>query len=222
MKRIGLFLVGAAALIGFGGYRRAIVVAAGAPAAVASEVRQTKVEARGTKSGVHDESKPVRKELDRQYARLAEAIRNKDFHAFQALHTADFTGIDAQGRKQFPQQMADRARLFLQRIRPPIRASFAIEAIALDGGDARATVRQSISRMQKVAGEFRKVETSSTQDETWTKTPEGWKLKLAEGERDLEWHVDDKRIEPGKPYDPAAPPYVPTEPAGQGGEKPPN
>ena len=43
---------------------------------------------------------------------------------------------------------------------------------------AVATVRQEFSRMQLVAGQLRKVETSVTQDETWVRTNEGWKLKF--------------------------------------------
>jgi hypothetical protein len=63
--------------------------------------------------------------------------------------------------------------------------------------------------MQMVNGKLRKVETSVTQDETWVSTPQGWKRRFVQNEKDQEWYVDGKRIEPGKPYDENAPAYEP-------------
>jgi SnoaL-like domain len=157
-------------------------------------------------------SKPVRKALEAQYAKLAEAIQNKDHAAFQALRTADFHTVNEQGQKQTPQQMSDRARAMLASIQAPIKTTNTIGMIDVQGNDAKATVRQYFSKMLQVAGKLRKVETYVTQDETWTKTPDGWKLKFVDGVRDGETYVDGKRIEPGKPYDPDAPPYDPKAP----------
>ena len=158
---------------------------------------------------VRDKSKPVRKALELQYARLADAIVNKDHAAFQALRTADFHTVDEQGRAQTPQQMSDRAKAMLESLQPPIETSNTIGTIDLRGDDAKATVRQYFSKMLHVAGKLRRIETWVTQDETWTRTPEGWKLAFVDGVRDGECYVDGKRIEPGKPYDPDAPPYDP-------------
>jgi len=157
-------------------------------------------------------SKPVRKALEAQYAKLAEAIQNKDHAAFQALRTADFHTVNEQGQKQTPQQMSDRAKSMLASIQAPIKTTNIIGMIDVQGNDAKATVRQYFSKMLQVAGKLRKVETYVTQDETWTKTPDGWKLKFVDGVRDGETYVDGNRIEPGKPYDPDAPPYDPKAP----------
>jgi hypothetical protein len=170
---------------------------------------QMKTKEKNRRIVVKDKSKPVRKALEIQYGKLAEAVQNKDFAAFQALRTTDFHTVDEQGRPQTPAQMAARAKAMLERIQAPIKTSNEILVIDLKGNDAKATVRQYFSRMQDVAGKLRKVETYVTQDETWTQTSEGWKLKFVDNEREMEWYVDGKRIEPGKPYDPDAPPYDP-------------
>ncbi len=170
-----------------------------------------KSKVKGERSVVSDKSKPVRRELEKQYAKLSEALRNKDFKAFHALRTNDFSTRDLNGQPQTTEQMIARTRLLLERIQPPIKAIFEIDTIDLRGNVAVATIHQKFSRMQLVAGQLRKVETSVTQDETWVKTEDGWKLKFVEKERNPLRYIDGKRVEPGKPYDPAAPPYDPKE-----------
>lgn len=169
----------------------------------------SKLKVKRGRTVLRDKTKPVRRALEAQYAKLAESIKDKDFAAFQALRTPDFSTRGLKGEPQTGEQMAVRARNLLDSIQPPIDVSFTIEAINLIGNEAIATIRQRFSRMQNVAGQLRKVETAVTQDETWVQTPEGWRLKFVENERDLVWHVDNKRIEPGKPYDPNASPYDP-------------
>ena len=163
---------------------------------------------------VKDKTKPIRRALEIQYARLAEAVENRDFEAFQGLRTADFHTLDEHGNPHTPQQMAQRARAMLERIQPPIKTHNDILVIDVKGNDAKATVRQYFSKMLPLAGQLRKVETYVTQDETWTKTPEGWKLSFVDNVRDGEYYVDGKRIDPSVPYDPDAPAYEPyTAPA---------
>jgi len=158
---------------------------------------------------VRDKSKPVRRALEIQYAKLAEAVENRDHAAFQALRTEDFHTVDDQGRAQTPQQMSDRARAMFERIQPPIHTTNEIGVIEVQGNEATATVRQYFSKMLDFGDRMRQVETWVTQDETWTLTPDGWKLKFVDGVRDGETYVDGKRIDPRVPYDPDAPPYDP-------------
>lgn len=178
-----------------------------------TQSEQVKVKIKNGKVLVRDKSKPVRKELEAAYARLSAAIQNRDFAAFQLLRTADFSSVDQIGNKQTTEQMTARAQAMLNQIQPPINVTFTLGTIDAhqDTGEATVTVQQQFSRMQVVGGELRKVETSATQDETWLKTPEGWKLNFVQGVRDLKWFVDGKRVEPGKPYDPSAPIYEPKE-----------
>ena len=169
----------------------------------------SKVKIKGDKVVVADKSKPVRAALEAQYAKLAEAVRNKDFDAFQAVRTADFSAIDENGRRQPAEAMALRARTLLERIQPPIETSFTIGTIDLQGDRTVATVRQYFSRMQEMAGALRKVENHVTQDETWILTSEGWKLHFVENVRDPEKLVDGKRVDPSRPFDPNAPAWQP-------------
>jgi len=169
----------------------------------------SKVKIKGDKVVVADKSKPVRAALEAQYAKLAEAVRNKDFDAFQAVRTADFSAIDENGRRQPAEAMALRARTLLERIQPPIETSFTIGTIDLQGDRTVATVRQYFSRMQEMACALRKVENHVTQDETWILTSEGWKLHFVENVRDPEKFVDGKRVDPSRPFDPNAPAWQP-------------
>ena len=187
----------------------ALSIALGLPVAAAAQGVDgpVKVKAKGDQVVVRDKSKPVRKALEIQYAKLAEAIENKDHAAFQALRTADFHTVDEHGQARSPQEMSDRARAMLERIQPPINTTNTIGVIDVQGDDAKATVRQYFSKMLPIDGQLRRVETYVTQDETWTMTPDGFKLKFVDGVRDPETYVDGKRIDPSKPYDPDAPPY---------------
>jgi hypothetical protein len=178
------------------------------PAGIAQD-SSSKLKVKADKTVLRDKSKPVRRALEAQYAKLAEAIRNKDLQAFHALRTDDFSTSSLRAEPQTTRQMADRARLLLEQIQPPIDVCFIMDTISLRGNEAVATIHQRFSRMQMVAGQLRKLETCVTQDETWIQTTDGWKLKYVENERDLMWFVDGKRIEPGKPYDPNAPEYNP-------------
>jgi len=169
-----------------------------------------KLKVKGDRVVMADKSKPVRTALEAQYAKLAEAVRNKDFEAFQSVRTVDFSVIDENGRRQSADAMAQRARALLERIQSPIESSFTIGTIELEGDRAVATVRQYFSRMQEMAGALRKVENHVTQDETWILTSEGWKLHFVENVRDPEKFVDGKRVDPSRPFDPNAPAWQPS------------
>jgi hypothetical protein len=125
------------------------------------------------------------------------------------FQSEDFSAVDFQGRRLSTEHMAERHRLMQQSIRPPIWTHHVLGNLRVDGDQAVITVRQAYSRMQLVNGKLRKVETSVTQDETWRRTPAGWKRRFVENETDMEWYVEGKPVEPGKPYDEAAPPYQP-------------
>ena len=83
------------------------------------------------------------------------------------------------------------------------------ECLRLERDEAVVTVRQSFRRMQMIAGKLRQVDTSVTQDETWVRTPEGWRLRFVQNVHGMLWYVDGKRVDPRKPFDADAPPYEP-------------
>ena len=157
-----------------------------------------------------DKSKPVRHQLEQAYAGLEAAIEKNDAEAILAFRHPDFGAIDFEGRTFSAEDMRNRTYQMVSLIQPPIDAGFELGTIELNGADeAVVTVRQSFSRMQTVAGKLRKLDTSVTQDETWVRTAEGWRLRFVQNVHDMKWFVDGKRVEPGKPYDPDAPAYAP-------------
>jgi hypothetical protein len=156
-----------------------------------------------------DKSKPVRHALELRYAELKRATETRDFDLFQSLRTPTFSSSDLAGHRSSSEEMKARAKRMFESWRPPIRAKFSLGPIDLQGDKAVVTVRQELSRMQTVGTRLRQVDTKVTQDETWLRTPTGWKLDYVDHERDLLWCVDGRRVKPGVPYNPAAAPYDP-------------
>ena len=153
----------------------------------------------------------VRKELDAQYRRLAEAHDKRDLKAIVGLKTADFHVVFPDGRVGDSKLMEQYSRDFLENNQPPYDIRFTIQKLTVSENKliAVAEVLQEASRYRELAGKRRRVETSVVQRETWAKTTEGWKLKAVENVRDQKRFVDGKRVDPSKPYDPDAPPYDP-------------
>lgn len=129
------------------------------------------------------------------YEKLAEAVSAKDFNAFQALRTEDFSTIPPDSPPRNAEFMAARARGLLAGIEPPIKTRNDILTLTVRGNEAIATVRQHFSRRQPNAqGTLRRVETSVTQRETWKRTPQGWKLAFVDEVHDFQrWAEDEKR-----------------------------
>jgi len=153
----------------------------------------------------------VRKELEAQYKRLADAHEQRDLKAILALKTADFHTITPEGRVSDSKTMEQYSKQFLESNQPPIIAKFTIQKLTVSENKliAVAEVFQEVSRFRDLEGKRRKVETSVFQRETWARTAEGWKLKMVDNVRDQKRFVDGKRVDPSKPYNPNDPPYNP-------------
>jgi hypothetical protein len=153
----------------------------------------------------------VKKEIEAQYQKLAEAHDKKDLKAIAALKTSEFHAVFPDGRVGDVKQMEQYTRQFIESNRPPFNIRNTIQKLTVSENKliAVAEVFQEISRTRELAGKVRKVDTSVKQRETWVKTPEGWKLKSVDSVRDQKRFVDGKRVDPTKPYDPDAPPYDP-------------
>jgi ketosteroid isomerase-like protein len=158
---------------------------------------------------VSDKSKPVRPALEAQYARIAEAQKNKDIDAIRALRTPDFTVDMPNGQKWDLETSLNYSRIGFEQVQSNVSISNTIESLDVHGDVAVAVVHQQWSRMQIKAGKFRRVDTEAIQTETWVNTKEGWKLRHIGEIRPGAWYVDGKRVDPSKPYDPDAPPYTP-------------
>lgn len=155
----------------------------------------------------------VRKELDAQYKKLAEAHDRKDLKAIVALKTSDFHTFFADGRVGDSKLMEQYSQRFLERNQPPFNQRFTIQKLTVSDNKliAVAEVLQELTRYQDLVGKRRKVDTSVVQREIWAKTPDGWKLKSVDNVRDQKTFVDGKRVDPAKPYNPDDPPYSPDD-----------
>ena len=163
-------------------------------------------------TAVHAQDDPeVRKELEAQYKRLAEAHDKGDLKAIVGLKTADFHAIFPDGRVGDSKLMEQYSKQFLESNQPPYNIRVTIQKLTVSENKliAIAEVLQELTRYREEAGKRRKVETSVLQRETWAKTPEGWKLKSVDNVRDQKRFVDGKRVDPTKPYNPDDPPYNP-------------
>jgi hypothetical protein len=168
-----------------------------------------KIKVKNERIVVRDKSKPVRRALEEQYAKIAEATRNKNLVALLALRTSDFSVHMPSGETWSFDQSAEYAKRGFEQVQSIVSLSFEIATIDLNGNEAAAIIHQHWSRMQIMKGKLRRVETSAVQRETWINTPEGWRLKLIDDIHPGAWYVDGKRVDPTKPYDPEAPPYQP-------------
>jgi hypothetical protein len=166
----------------------------------------------GTAAQGQDDAE-VRKELELQYKRLAEAHDNKDLKAIASLKTQDFHAIFPDGRVGDVRMMEQYTKQFIEINKPPFNIRNTIQKLSVSENKlvAVAEVFQEATRARELAGKVRKVDTSVVQRETWVKTPEGWKLKLVDNVRDQKRFVDGKRVDPTKPYDPDAPAYNPDD-----------
>lgn len=153
----------------------------------------------------------VRKELEAQYRKLAEAHERRDLRAIVGLKTADFHAIFPDGRVGDSRVMEQYSRQFLETNDPPYNTRFTIRTLAVSENRliAVAEVLQEATRYRELAGRRHRVDTSVVQREVWSKGSDGWKLKSVDGVRDQKRFVDGKRVDPARPYDPEAPPYDP-------------
>jgi ketosteroid isomerase-like protein len=152
---------------------------------------------------------PVWRQIDAQYARLADAMRRKDVDALFALYTPDFHARTTAGEVWSREQSLAYQRNGLAQVRETHHISNSIVRLVVCGDQARATVLQQWYRTQMMAGAARRVETNAVQDEIWTRTPDGWKRGDIENVRNGAAFVDGKRVDTRRPYDPDAPAYDP-------------
>ena len=167
----------------------------------------------GAVAALAQDDAEVRKELEVQYKKLAEAHDRKDLKTIAGLKTSDFHAITPDGRVNDVKMMEQYTKQFIESNQPPFNIRNTIQKLSVSENKlvAVAEVFQEASRQRDLAGKLRKVDTSVLQRETWVKTPDGWKLKAVDNVRDQKRFVDGKRVDPTKPYDPNAPPYNPDE-----------
>ena len=171
--------------------------------------KDVKIKVKDGRVVVQDKSKPVRRALEEQYKKVAEAQINEDIEAMRALRTRDFTVDLPNGQRWDLETSLNYSRIGFQQVELNISISNTIESLDVQSDVAVAVVHQQWSRMQMKAGKLRRVDTEAIQTETWVNTKDGWKLKHIDNVKPGAWYIDGKRIDPSKPYDPNAPEYQP-------------
>lgn len=161
---------------------------------------------------VRDNSHPVWKAIDAQYAKLAEAMRKKDVDALFALYTPDFHAVTPTGEVWTRERSLAYQRNGLAQVKETAHISNTILRLAVCGDEATATVLQVWHRTQMMAGRLRRVETHAVQDEHWARMPDGWKRGNIDEVKNGPAFVDGKRVNTNNPYDPEAPEYDPYDP----------
>jgi hypothetical protein len=156
-----------------------------------------------------DKSKPVRRALEQQYKKIRQAQLAKKPEGVLDLRTPDFEVHMPSGEVwDFEASKQYMLRGFEQ-VQTNLEMRFILGEIDVSGNSAAVQIEQHWSRMQFKKGQLRRVDTSAMQRETWTRTPNGWCLRLIDNIRPGAWYIDGKRVDPLKPYDPDAPPFTP-------------
>jgi ketosteroid isomerase-like protein len=147
-----------------------------------------------------------------QYDVLEKAFAARDVAAVLATRSPQMEVFGPQGQHDDAKTMEQYTRRWFEMNKPPIEVKFTILSTRVRGDDeATVTVLQQATRYQELAGKRRQNQHRVTQDETWIRTAEGWRIRKVENIRDVKRWIDGKRIDPSKPYDPDAPPFEPAQ-----------
>lgn len=162
------------------------------------KVKPEKPEKVKAKAGIiraADKSKPLRAEIEEVFARRADAVKRRDAEAQIALLAPDFISIQPDGSTMnYEQVSAYMRRLSGQAVE---MGDLRIEAEIINfiGNEAIIEARQHIPRRQRLAdGKVHDVYTTVLQTETWVRTPDGWKERRCENEREQTFLVDGKPV----------------------------
>lgn len=185
-----------------------LVLALAGPTATAQEASKPRCKEEVVRDGSH----PAWKAMDAVYARIAEAVKKRDYEAMFALYGADFQVKVHSGETWGREQTLGYLRNGFTRVKETIHTSNTILQLVICGDEVTATVLQQWYRTQTVGGKLRRVETNGVQDERWVKTPEGWRRRYIEELKAGASFVDGKRVDTTKPPDPEAPEYDPYDP----------
>jgi len=153
--------------------------------------------------------KPVRKALELRYDAISEAYRRKDPDTVLRMRTEDFHAILPSDQIWDAAVSAQYTRAGFAQVETTLVALFEIGTIDVQGDTAAAEIDQHWVRRQRKAGALRLVDTRAHQRETWAQRDGEWLLRSVDHVNPGAWIVDEKRIDPSKPYDPKAPAYEP-------------
>jgi tetratricopeptide (TPR) repeat protein len=151
--------------------------------------------------------------VEAQYARIAEASRTKNIDALASIYDPAFHVTGPNDAHLDYKQSLDYSRAAFRVMREQIHLTNTILRLEACSDDTvTATVLQQWSRWQVAFGKPRRFDTAAVQDETWVRRADGWKRLTINNVHPGAWYIDDKRVNPAKPYDPEAPAFDPDDP----------
>jgi hypothetical protein len=155
----------------------------------------------------------IKQEIRASYDILERATAKLDVDTMINMRAKDLQVIGPKGEISNFDQMAEYSRRWFTMNKPPIVVHFTIKSIDVKSDDeACVESYQQASRYQDLLGKLRRNEHEVTQTECWVRTPAGWKMRRVENIHDQHRWIDGKQVDPSKPYDPDAPPFVPPKP----------
>jgi hypothetical protein len=166
--------------------------------------------ARGAERHKH-KPKPVRAALEARYAEMVRAYRDDDPDRILGLRAARFHAVTPTGEIWNAERSADYTRAAFAQVETTLALTFDLGTIDVHGDTAAVEVDQHWVRRQQKAGASRRVDTRARQRETWVRERGVWLLWRVDRVVPGAWLVDGKRVDPSRPYDPAAPPHRPPE-----------
>ncbi|MCX6362057.1 MAG: nuclear transport factor 2 family protein [Armatimonadetes bacterium] len=143
--------------------------------------------------------KAPRKELEKSYSAMAQALKRRDMDAFMKHMTPDYQVLgNGKGKdaKTFKAEMA----LRLLMLKTITSTSLTITALKETKDGARASVTMAVAGVLATdPKQPHTLKSVSKHADNWAKTPEGWRIKTTEP-AGSQLYVD------GKPFDPSNPP----------------
>jgi ketosteroid isomerase-like protein len=152
--------------------------AAAVPAAGASEARLAS----------------VRSQLEATFAARMRAYEAEDLATLVGQIAPDYVAVRPDGSRMSRDDLAAYIRRNLERWVQITSWSNDIESLRMEGANAVVDMRQRVARIQIVDGREAEVESRVLQTETWTPTPEGWKLLSVRDERDMSVTIDGRPV----------------------------
>ncbi len=137
----------------------------------------------------------ARSEIEARHAELAAAIETGNFDLVGALRTENFLAVMPDGEIRTGEQSNLQLRAMLEKTQPPIQISSTIERLIVIDDEAIAVVRKEFSGTQDFLGRLSVIRTSMSLREIWTRTYDGWKLKMVDNIRYQPTLVDGQPLE---------------------------
>lgn len=118
------------------------------------------------------------RDIRAQYDRLERAFESQDIATILAIRHPQMEVFGPNGQQDDYARMAEYTRQWFITNKPPIQTHNTMLSIEVVSADEIAVqVLQHASRYQERDGKLRRVEHEVTQRETWTRTPDGWKIR---------------------------------------------